>query len=195
MRKLTLSAALIISSAVSLGAFRLNYIIRLRPASSPLGSPPARTPIALASSISWTIIPRIPAVSKASSNSVNVRAVSTSGRPKSPRPRASRVSCRSANPTSSPASVEVEAAAPNHVTRFDLQAIPRPPEFPIVRLSEPDALEALAAKLQADSASGEFSGAVIVAKDGKPVFSRCVWTRRQEKKIPNKLDTNSASAP
>jgi D-alanyl-D-alanine carboxypeptidase len=85
--------------------------------------------------------------------------------------------------------IEVEAAAPNHVIKFGPEAIPRPPEFPIVRLSEPDALEALAAKLQADSALGEFSGAVMVAKDGKPVFSKAYRYADMPNKVPNKLDT------
>jgi CubicO group peptidase (beta-lactamase class C family) len=57
------------------------------------------------------------------------------------------------------------------------------------RMSEADALAALRAELDRRVAQDAFSGAVIVAKQGKPVFSQAYGLADREKKIPNQLDT------
>ncbi|HLW78441.1 MAG TPA: serine hydrolase domain-containing protein, partial [Terriglobia bacterium] len=85
--------------------------------------------------------------------------------------------------------MEVEAAAPHHVIRLGLRAIRRPPEFPIGRMSEKDALAALRAKLDADASAGSFAGTVLVAKEGKPVFTGAYGLADRANKVPNKLDT------
>ncbi|HEV3276267.1 MAG TPA: serine hydrolase domain-containing protein [Terriglobia bacterium] len=85
--------------------------------------------------------------------------------------------------------IEVEPAEPHHVTKLDLQAIPTPPEFAQPRMSEGDALAALRAKLDADSAAGRFAGAVLVAKDGKPVFTGAYGLADRARNVPNKLET------
>jgi D-alanyl-D-alanine carboxypeptidase len=85
--------------------------------------------------------------------------------------------------------MEVEGEAPHKITRFDLQAIPRPAEFALERLSQSDLLTALREKLEKDSAADKFAGAVIVAKDGKAIFSGAYGMADREKKIPNTLDT------
>jgi CubicO group peptidase (beta-lactamase class C family) len=56
-------------------------------------------------------------------------------------------------------------------------------------MTEPDALAAFRAKLLADSAADRFSGAALVAKDGKTVFSEAYGLADREKKIPNTLET------
>jgi D-alanyl-D-alanine carboxypeptidase len=85
--------------------------------------------------------------------------------------------------------MDVEAEAPHKITRFDLNAIPRPAEFPVERLSQNELLAALLEKLDKDSAADKFAGAVIVAKDGKVIFKGAYGMADREKKIPNVLET------
>ncbi len=85
--------------------------------------------------------------------------------------------------------MDVEAEAPHKITRFDLDAIPRPAEFPVERMSEGELLAALRERLEKDSAADKFAGAVIVAKDGKVIFKGAYGMADREKKTPNTLDT------
>jgi D-alanyl-D-alanine carboxypeptidase len=85
--------------------------------------------------------------------------------------------------------IEVEAADPYKVTRIDLRAIDRPAEFALPRLSQPDLVAALRVKLAQDSAAGRFAGAVLLAKDGKPIFTGTYGMADREKKVPNTLST------
>ena len=85
--------------------------------------------------------------------------------------------------------IEVEAAAAHHVTHLDVRAISRPAEFAFSRLSQSDLISALRAKLEKDTAAGKFSGAALLAKDGKAVFSGAYGLADREKKIPNTLNT------
>jgi len=85
--------------------------------------------------------------------------------------------------------MDVESEAPHKITRFDLHAIPRPVEFPIERMSQSELLAALRDKLEKDSATDKFAGAVIVAKDGKVIFKGAYGMADREKKIPNTLET------
>ncbi len=85
--------------------------------------------------------------------------------------------------------IEVEPAPPHRITELDLRAIPRPAGFAIARLSESDALAALRAKVQADAAAGKFAGAVLVAKNGQPIFTGAYGMADRERKIPNRLET------
>src|ERR1700722_13649405 len=57
------------------------------------------------------------------------------------------------------------------------------------RLSEAEATAALRQELEKATAGDRFAGAVIVAKDGKPVFSQAYGLADREKKIPNQLGT------
>jgi len=85
--------------------------------------------------------------------------------------------------------IEVEPADPHHILRIDARAIARPADIPLPRMSESDALAALRTKLDHDVAADKFSGAVLVAKNDKPVFAEAYGLADREKKIPNKLDT------
>jgi D-alanyl-D-alanine carboxypeptidase len=83
----------------------------------------------------------------------------------------------------------VEAEAPHRILHLDLRAIPRPAEFPVKRMSQSELLAALREKLEKDSAAEKFAGAVMLAKDGKTIFSGAYGMADREKKIPNTLDT------
>ena len=85
--------------------------------------------------------------------------------------------------------VEVEPASPHQITRASMNAIARPPDFAIVRLSEGELVTALRRKLDEDVAAGRFSGAALLAKNGKAIFAQAYGLADREKKIPNTLKT------
>jgi CubicO group peptidase (beta-lactamase class C family) len=82
-----------------------------------------------------------------------------------------------------------EAAAPHRIVSLNFMAIPRPAAFPIPRLTESGAIAAVKALLEKSTAADRFSGAVLVAKNGKTLFSGAYGLADREKKIPNRLDT------
>jgi CubicO group peptidase (beta-lactamase class C family) len=85
--------------------------------------------------------------------------------------------------------IDVEAAEPHRITNFNVLAIPAPAEFAIPRTNQDSALAALHAELEKAAASDLFSGTVLIAKDGKPVFTAAYGFADREKKVSNKLDT------
>jgi len=86
-------------------------------------------------------------------------------------------------------SVEVEASEPHTMTRLDLQGIPRPAEFALPQLSEGELITALRKNLNEAVAADRFSGAALVAKNGKTVFAQAYGLADREKKTPNTLKT------
>ena len=85
--------------------------------------------------------------------------------------------------------MEVDSAEPHHIRKFDLNAIARPAEFPMPRMSEEQALAALRTEIDRQVAADRFAGAVMVSKHGKPVFSKAYGLSDREKKTPNELNT------
>jgi D-alanyl-D-alanine carboxypeptidase len=85
--------------------------------------------------------------------------------------------------------VEVDATPAHSITKFGLEAIPAPAEFALPRLSESDAIAGLTAMLEKSAAADQFSGAALVAHDGKAIFAQAYGMADREKKVPNKLDT------
>ena len=85
--------------------------------------------------------------------------------------------------------IEVEAAEPHLISNLGLRAIDDPNATPPSRMSETDLLTALRAKLDQEAAADRFSGAVLLAKNGQPIFTAAYGLADREKKIPNKLDT------
>jgi CubicO group peptidase (beta-lactamase class C family) len=85
--------------------------------------------------------------------------------------------------------VEVEAAEPHKMTRLSLNAIPRPPDFPLPHLSEGELISAARTKLDEDVTGGRFSGAALIARNGKAVFSQAYGLADREKKTKNTLKT------
>jgi len=85
--------------------------------------------------------------------------------------------------------VEVEAAEPHRIVSLGLMAVPRPAAFPIPRLTETQAIVALKALLEKSTAADRFAGAVLLAKNGKTLFSGASGLADRAKKIPNTLDT------
>jgi CubicO group peptidase (beta-lactamase class C family) len=85
--------------------------------------------------------------------------------------------------------VEVDAAESHRLINLDLRAIPRPPGFALPHMSESELIVALRKRLNEDSAADRFSGAVLVAKSGKPVFAQAYGLADREHKVPNTLKT------
>jgi D-alanyl-D-alanine carboxypeptidase len=85
--------------------------------------------------------------------------------------------------------VDVDPAEPNAIRKLELRAIPRPADFPIVRMTQTEALKAFRAYLDQAAAAGRFSGTALVAKNGKPVFTAAYGMADRDKKIPNQLGT------
>jgi D-alanyl-D-alanine carboxypeptidase len=83
----------------------------------------------------------------------------------------------------------VEADEPHVIARFGINAIPRPADFPLPRLSEADVIAALRAEVEKDAAADRFAGTVLLAKNGKVLFSGAYGLADREKNVANKLDT------
>jgi D-alanyl-D-alanine carboxypeptidase len=86
-------------------------------------------------------------------------------------------------------SVEVDAGEQHQITKLDLQAIQRPPDFALPHLSESELITALRKKLDEESTVDRFSGAALVARNGKPVFAQAYGLTDREKKAPNTVNT------
>lgn len=85
--------------------------------------------------------------------------------------------------------VEVEPDPPHRISKMDLRAISRPAEFAIPRLSEEEAIAQLSQLLQKEAAADRFSGAALVAKNGKVVFEQAYGLADRKKKIPTNVNT------
>lgn len=85
--------------------------------------------------------------------------------------------------------VEVEDAPPHAIKQFQLQVLPRPAEFAIRHLNDNELIASLRKRLDEVVAADLFSGAVLVAKDGKTVFAHAYGLADREKKTPNTLKT------
>jgi D-alanyl-D-alanine carboxypeptidase len=87
----------------------------------------------------------------------------------------------------------VEPDEPHRIIGLGLNAIPRPAEFPIARVSEAEAVAALRAKLDADDTAGRFSGAVLVGRiaNGRAttLFSEAYGLADRDNAIANTVDT------
>ena len=85
--------------------------------------------------------------------------------------------------------VDVDPAAPHQITRLALQGTARPTEFALPHLSESELITALRKSLDEAAAADRFSGAALVAKNGKTVFAHAYGLADREKKTPNTLKT------
>ncbi len=84
--------------------------------------------------------------------------------------------------------LRIETLPERHVA-IGLELTQRPPEFALPHLSQTQLLDALQQRLQSQTAAGTFSGAVLVAKDGKSVFERAYGLANRAQKLPNTVDT------
>lgn len=85
--------------------------------------------------------------------------------------------------------MEVEPNPPHLITTWNLDAVATPPDFAVPRMSAGQALEAAKARIDELVKREQFSGAVLVTKNGKPVLSGAYGMEDREKKIPNSRGT------
>ena len=85
--------------------------------------------------------------------------------------------------------LEVEEAEPHRIINLQLNLIPPGEGAAIARMPEADLLAALRARLGREEAAGTFSGSVLVAKGGKPVFAGAYGLANREARVPNTLET------
>ncbi len=85
--------------------------------------------------------------------------------------------------------MEVAAEAPHRVTHFTIQLAPAPEDLRPKRLNEPEALAALRTELATQVAHDRFAGAVLVARNGEPIFAQAYGLADRDKKLANTLDT------
>ncbi len=86
-------------------------------------------------------------------------------------------------------SFQVQSKPPNRIKGGMLDAIQRPAEFALPHLSEPQLIAALQQRVEQEAAAGTFAGAVLIAKDGKPVYEKAYGLANRAQKIPNTVDT------
>ena len=86
-------------------------------------------------------------------------------------------------------SVEVDETEQHKITKRELQAIDRPAEFALPHLTDSELITALRKKLDEEASADRFSGAALVVKDGKTLFSQAYGLSDREKKIPNTVKT------
>lgn len=85
--------------------------------------------------------------------------------------------------------LEVGSTEPHLITDLLIGAIPRPAEFALPHMTMSTLVAAARERVQRDTAADRFSGAVLVAQDGKPVFAQASGLADRERKIPNTLHT------
>lgn len=85
--------------------------------------------------------------------------------------------------------VVTQSAAPYTIERVSLRAIATPAELAPPAMSQSELLATLGSKVEAETSAGRFSGAVLVAKDGQPIFARAYGQADREHSIANTLET------
>jgi D-alanyl-D-alanine carboxypeptidase len=85
--------------------------------------------------------------------------------------------------------MDVAPDAPHHVIALGLQAIPRPSELAIPRLSDAALAAELRRRLERDAASGRFAGAVLVARGGRTLFEGAYGAADRARNASNGVDT------
>jgi CubicO group peptidase (beta-lactamase class C family) len=85
--------------------------------------------------------------------------------------------------------VVTESAAPYTIESASLRAIATPAELAPPSEGQSELVAALGSRLETDASAGRFSGAVLVAKNGQPVFARAYGQADRDRNIANTLET------
>jgi CubicO group peptidase (beta-lactamase class C family) len=85
--------------------------------------------------------------------------------------------------------LEVQAQEPHAISSIEVTAIPRPAEFVLPHLSQDQVVAATRKYLDKAVAADNFSGAVMITKDGKRVWSQAYGLADREHNISNTLKT------
>ena len=85
--------------------------------------------------------------------------------------------------------LSLSSEQPPKVVGLKLEAIPRPPDLAIPRMTEKEALAALSAHAEALAKDDRFSGAVLVARNGTVLLQKAWGRANRESGTPATLDT------
>ena len=85
--------------------------------------------------------------------------------------------------------VSLNSEQPPKIAGFSLEAVPRPADLAIPRMKEEDALAALTARAEALAKNDQFSGAVLVARNGKILLQKAWGRADRATGAPVTLDT------
>jgi len=85
--------------------------------------------------------------------------------------------------------MEVQADKPYQITTVELRAVPRPGEFALPHLSHNELVSATRKFIEKQVAADQFAGAVLITRNGKPVFSEAYGLADREHKTPDTLNT------
>lgn len=85
--------------------------------------------------------------------------------------------------------MEVEAAEPHRIATLEARAIPRPPDLALPHLNESELIASLRKRLDEAISHDQFSGAVLLAKNGQPIFAQTYGLADREHHILNSLNT------
>lgn len=86
--------------------------------------------------------------------------------------------------------ITVEPEPPHAIATFGIRNARRPADVPPPPKLQPAALiAAVKARLEAEAAADKFSGAVLIAKDGKPIFTQAYGLADREARTPITAET------
>jgi len=84
--------------------------------------------------------------------------------------------------------MKVEAESPHRITEYTAQRIAPPAEFQ-KKLSEREIVKEINSFVKKIAAADAFSGSVLIARDGKPIFKTVYGLASKAFNIPNRLNT------
>ena len=90
--------------------------------------------------------------------------------------------------------LEVEPAEPHRILKLEVKLIERPAEFALPHMSDQHLVAVLRRRLEDEAASDRFSGVVLVAKEGKPIFAQAYGMADREHHSANTLQTRFSLA-
>jgi D-alanyl-D-alanine carboxypeptidase len=85
--------------------------------------------------------------------------------------------------------IQVSTDDPPKILSTLLEGVPTPPDLAPARMTEPEALAALAARAEELVKKDQFSGAVLVARNGKVLFQKAWGLADRAAGTPNTLET------
>ena len=83
--------------------------------------------------------------------------------------------------------IEVEAAEPHRILSLHPEPIARPPEWALPHLNERGSIGLTRQRVQELVLADKFAGAVLVAKNGQPIFAQAYGLADREHHVPNTL--------
>jgi D-alanyl-D-alanine carboxypeptidase len=90
--------------------------------------------------------------------------------------------------------LEVEPEEPHRILELDVKRIERPVEFALPHMSDQQLVGVLRKRLEGEASSDRFSGVVLVAKEGKPIFAQAYGLADREHNAANTLQTRFSVA-